>query len=108
MPSFFQQGWHTVSDVWYDPSLEHRMQEILRIRSETFALATRCKDKDRLIKGPAETDVALYVPQAQALCDLLHATMASCLTYFMWLICICTRIWELGAPQRQKMDGTAK
>jgi len=35
-------------------------------------------------------------------------TMASCLTYFMWLICICTRIWELGAPQRQKMDGTAK
>ena len=73
MPSFFQQGWHNVSDVWYDPSLEHRMQEILRIRSETFALATRCKDKDRLIKGPAETDVALYVPQTQALCDLLHA-----------------------------------
>lgn len=73
MPSFFQQGWHTVSDVWYDPSLEHHMQELLRIRSETFALATRCKDEDRLIKGPAETDVALYVPQAQALCDLLHA-----------------------------------
>ena len=73
MPSFFQQGWHTVSNVWYDPSLEHRMQEILRIRSETFSLATRCKDEDRVIKGPAETDVALCIPQAHALCDLLHA-----------------------------------
>ena len=27
-PSFFQQGWHPVSDVWYDPSLEVSLKHI--------------------------------------------------------------------------------
>ena len=46
------------------------MQRVLRIRSEVFALVTRCKD-EHLVKGPAETVVALYVPEA-SLGALLH------------------------------------
>ena len=70
MPSFFQLGWHTVEEHWCDPALEQRMQRVLRIRSEVFALVTRCKD-EHLVKGPAETVVALYVPE-DSLGALLH------------------------------------
>lgn len=42
MPSVFQRGWHTVDEAWHDPAMEHDMQQVLRVRSDVFALMTQC------------------------------------------------------------------
>lgn len=58
MPSMFQHGWHAVDDAWHDPALEHDMQDVLRVRSDVFALMTQCIEQKYVLSTYAGTSAA--------------------------------------------------
>lgn len=61
MPSFFQQGWNKIPDIWNDPKAEADMKVLLRIRSDVHALVSQAKEK-QFVKSTPETAVQIFAP----------------------------------------------
>lgn len=64
VPSFFQQGWHTVDDIWHRPHVAQTMRRILDVRSDVYALLVQCR-KEKLLKSAPEAAVELVVGDSE-------------------------------------------